>query len=592
MSIGTLICINVVIVNRGKHGQVFMMDLRSGRKRGRSPTVEATDIGESNSYSETEESDSSYKNEECDSGTSSLLVSLGEEASTSSSGKLGGREMPSKNRHDRGHGEVKLHKHVDTKSFKLRQREVPLSVYDVALITRLPVCGKSAAFQRIEVASEVEVLLKGAMEDHVPHERGRIARGVAWDLISIVEDVRVIGDESLAEPGEGSTLVHHGGEDAVECRLSPPVHSTKVRHAHGPLEAMHASLEDTNVQFSVVDNKVDVGYTIEKGNESAQQVLMLALPAVHMKAVDDLREGLGFPRQRNPSALQSSFYLNLKRAVKKGKSKCTKNDAADVALSLADEEGSTLRPTTAYTALEPTNMHQGRDDCRICLPEVVNKGCAASMGHHPLGPLPLDEHVTKVETNPEKGMERDENPTPIVVVVGTKERHSEVTPSTAVVVGASPPYTTFQKEGIEKDENPTPITAVVGTEEGHSEVTPSTAVVVGASRLYTTFQKEDSGNVATSDPNVGSVSTPRTHTQLIPLRAPAVHAFPMKSRLDEKDLTKEAYNTLPLLTSGGSSTLSPRDKKVATSLAVMRTDLYTDVLTWEVTGADCPQQNK
>ncbi|KAJ8447331.1 hypothetical protein Cgig2_013108 [Carnegiea gigantea] len=33
------------------------------------------------------------------------------------------------------------------------------------------------------------------------------------------------------------------------------------------------------------------------------------------------------------------------------------------------------------------------------------------------------------------------------------------------------------------------------------------------------------------------------------------------------------------------------DKKVVASLALMRTDLYTDILTWEVIDADCPRQN-
>lgn len=128
------------------------------------------------------------------------------------------------------------------------------------------------------------------------------------------------------------------------CRLSPQVHFTEVRHAHGPLEAMDASFEDTNLQFSVVDNKVDVGHTIEKGNECTQQVLVLMLPAVHMKAADDggdkarPKAGTGsggrestitgrirrVPRQRNPFALQSSLYLNLKKVVKKEKHKCTK----------------------------------------------------------------------------------------------------------------------------------------------------------------------------------------------------------------------------------------------------------------------------
>ncbi|KAJ8438683.1 hypothetical protein Cgig2_011866 [Carnegiea gigantea] len=46
------------------------------------------------------------------------------------------------------------------------------------------------------------------------------------------------------------------------------VHSTEVRQAHGPFEAVDASLEDTNLQFSVADNQVDVGYTTAEDTES------------------------------------------------------------------------------------------------------------------------------------------------------------------------------------------------------------------------------------------------------------------------------------------------------------------------------------
>ncbi|KAJ8444750.1 hypothetical protein Cgig2_033758 [Carnegiea gigantea] len=37
--------------------------------------------------------------------------------------------------------------------------------------------------------------------------------------------------------------------------------------------------------------------------------------------------------------------------------------------------------------------------------------------------------------------------------------------------------------------------------------------------------------------------------------------------------------------------LSEYSKKVAASLTLMRTDLYTDILTWEVIDVDCPRQN-
>jgi len=46
-------------------------------------------------------------------------------------------------------------------------------VYDVALITGLPVYEKSVLFEHNEVTGEVEELLKGAMANHVSRERRR-----------------------------------------------------------------------------------------------------------------------------------------------------------------------------------------------------------------------------------------------------------------------------------------------------------------------------------------------------------------------------------------------------------------------------------
>jgi len=52
----------------------------------------------------------------------------------------------------------------------------------------------------------------------------------------------------VVEPREGRrTPLHHGREDTVVLPLSPQVHSTEVRHAHRLLEAVDASLEDTNL---------------------------------------------------------------------------------------------------------------------------------------------------------------------------------------------------------------------------------------------------------------------------------------------------------------------------------------------------------
>ncbi|KAJ8423848.1 hypothetical protein Cgig2_000974 [Carnegiea gigantea] len=137
----------------------------------------------------------------------------------------------------------------DTKSFKIRRREVPFSLYNVALITGLPTHGKPVSFQRSEASGEVEELLKGAINDYVSRERGkrrtlqkdmqicrnyipvlfklcrsnntrdkvgiftklyalldvrrllfpRCAGGVAWDLISMVEDVKSMGEYNWAE---------------------------------------------------------------------------------------------------------------------------------------------------------------------------------------------------------------------------------------------------------------------------------------------------------------------------------------------------------------------------------------------------------
>jgi len=83
------------------------MVLRSGRKRSLSPATEGTVMGGENSHSETDVSDSNYKEEEGGSGSSSSSVSLEEEGSTSSSGRLGG-EMRSKKREDGGEREARM----------------------------------------------------------------------------------------------------------------------------------------------------------------------------------------------------------------------------------------------------------------------------------------------------------------------------------------------------------------------------------------------------------------------------------------------------------------------------------------------------
>ena len=119
----------------------------------------------------------------------------------------------------------------------------------MALITRLPAHGKPVLFQCTEVFGEVEGVLKGAMDDHVSRERGkrrtlqkdmriyrnyisvlldlcrsnntrdkevmftkwyallvvsgllfqRCAGGMAWDLISMVDDVKSMAEYNWAE---------------------------------------------------------------------------------------------------------------------------------------------------------------------------------------------------------------------------------------------------------------------------------------------------------------------------------------------------------------------------------------------------------
>ncbi|KAJ8422510.1 hypothetical protein Cgig2_010631 [Carnegiea gigantea] len=66
------------------------------------------------------------------------------------------------------------HCNSNTKSFKIGRKEVPFSLYDVALITGLLAHGKPVLFQRSEVSVEVEGLLKGAIDDHVSHKCGKI----------------------------------------------------------------------------------------------------------------------------------------------------------------------------------------------------------------------------------------------------------------------------------------------------------------------------------------------------------------------------------------------------------------------------------
>ena len=61
---------------------------------------------------------------------------------------------------------------TDTKSFKIRQRKVPFSLYDIDT-TGLPTHGKPFSFEHSEVTYEIQELLKTAMDDHASRDRGK-----------------------------------------------------------------------------------------------------------------------------------------------------------------------------------------------------------------------------------------------------------------------------------------------------------------------------------------------------------------------------------------------------------------------------------
>ncbi|KAJ8436387.1 hypothetical protein Cgig2_032208 [Carnegiea gigantea] len=61
----------------------------------------------------------------------------------------------------------------ETKAFKIRRREIPLSVYDVALLTNLPATRKHVTFDEGQGACKVEEVVKAAMDGHLMRERGR-----------------------------------------------------------------------------------------------------------------------------------------------------------------------------------------------------------------------------------------------------------------------------------------------------------------------------------------------------------------------------------------------------------------------------------
>jgi len=61
----------------------------------------------------------------------------------------------------------------EMKAFKVCSREITFSVYDVALLTGLPVTGKHVIFDQGAGASEVEDVIKASMDDHLSKERSK-----------------------------------------------------------------------------------------------------------------------------------------------------------------------------------------------------------------------------------------------------------------------------------------------------------------------------------------------------------------------------------------------------------------------------------
>ncbi|KAJ8428408.1 hypothetical protein Cgig2_024554 [Carnegiea gigantea] len=79
----------------------------------------------------------------------------------------------------------------ESKAFRIGWREVPFSVYDVALLTGLPATGRHVTFDQREAPCEVEDVVKAAMDDHMSRERARRQTGRAnmrmyWNYVSVI----------------------------------------------------------------------------------------------------------------------------------------------------------------------------------------------------------------------------------------------------------------------------------------------------------------------------------------------------------------------------------------------------------------------
>jgi len=60
-----------------------------------------------------------------------------------------------------------------TKAFKIGQREVPFSVYDVAFLTSHPAIGKHITFDEEQGSCKAGEVVKAAINNHLTGERAR-----------------------------------------------------------------------------------------------------------------------------------------------------------------------------------------------------------------------------------------------------------------------------------------------------------------------------------------------------------------------------------------------------------------------------------
>ena len=67
----------------------------------------------------------------------------------------------------------------ESKAFRIGRREVPFSVYDVALLTGLPTTGRHVTFDQVEAPCEVEDVVKASMDNYMSRERARQRTGHA-----------------------------------------------------------------------------------------------------------------------------------------------------------------------------------------------------------------------------------------------------------------------------------------------------------------------------------------------------------------------------------------------------------------------------